>query len=108
MRVPILTLFLLLAGASHGEVTQAPIRLGVVLQPNEGYTVTIEAPAPTEIFWRMAGTKRCSTNCVLATELTSPSHMAFAAAMGGQQALYAVFGQDRHRIQECFERGGHD
>ena len=85
MRVAILTLFLLLAGASHGEVTQVPIRLGVVLQPNEGYTVIIEAPEPTEIFWRIAGTKRCSTNCVQATELTSPSHMAFTAAMGASK-----------------------
>lgn len=86
MRVPILTLFLLLAVASHGEITQVPIQFGVVLQPNEAYTVTIEAPAPTEIGWRTVQAKRCSTNCVQATELSSPSHLAFAAAMGASKS----------------------
>lgn len=74
MRVSILTALVLLAAETNGEVTHVPIRSGVVLQPDEAYTVTIEAAAPAEIGWRMVQAKACATSCVQATELTSPSH----------------------------------
>lgn len=83
MRASILAVFLLLAGLAHGEVTRIAIKSGLVLQPDQDYTVTIEASAPTEIGWRNVQAKACSTQCVQAKELIGGTHMSFAAALGG-------------------------
>lgn len=83
MRATILTAFLLLAGLAQGEVVHVAIRSGVVLQPNQAYTVTVQASSPTEIGWEAVQGKHCPTDCVQATELVGRTHMTFAAALNG-------------------------
>src|SRR5450755_3340445 len=70
MRLSILPLILLWAGVADGAVVHVPIKSGRVLKSGETYTVTIEATQPMEIGWDAVQAKRCTTNCVQATDVS--------------------------------------
>jgi hypothetical protein len=70
MRLSILPLILLWAGVADGAVVHVPIKSGRVLKSGETYTVTIEATKPVEIGWDAVQAKRCTTNCVQATDVS--------------------------------------
>lgn len=93
MRAFVLTVLLFPAGLAHSEVARLAIRSGLVLKPNQAYTVTIEANSPTEIGWEAVQVKRCSANCVQATELIGRTQMTFAAALGGSTKYTPAAGQ---------------
>lgn len=93
MRAFILAALVFLTGVSHGEVTHVPIRTGVVLTPNQAYTITIQASAPAEIGWQTVQAKHCSTNCVQATDLTGPMHGTLATNLGASREYIPAAGK---------------
>ena len=50
--------------------------------PNEAVTVTVEAAEQVEIGWLTLQAKRCTSNCVQATNLTSPINTSIATPIG--------------------------
>jgi len=93
MRAFILAAVVFLTSVSHGEVTHVPIQSGVVLKPNQAYTITVQAPAPAEIGWRAVQAKPCSTNCVQATDLTGPMHGTITTNLGASREYTPVAGK---------------
>jgi len=82
MRRVVLVLLLLQASAAQAAVVHVPIRSHLALQPNEAYTITVEATEPTEIGWQTVQTKRCTTNCVQATDVTGGMNYTIATPLG--------------------------
>ena len=93
MRPSQLVVLLLLGSIARGEVTHVAIKSGLILQPNQTYTITVDALEPTEIAWRNVQAKACSTNCVQSTDLTGSMHMTFAAALGGSKKYTPASGR---------------
>src|SRR5437870_70234 len=93
MRVSILFLLLAWAGAAHGAVARVPIKSSLVLKPGEAYTITVEAAEPMEIGWLAVQTKRCSTNCVQATDVTGGINYTIATALGASRKYAPVSGK---------------
>lgn len=83
MRVPILTAFLFFSGFSYGSVVHVPIKSGLTLQPNQSYTLSIDATAPVEIAWLTSNDKPCPTDCIEVTELSRYPSTGFATSLGG-------------------------
>ncbi len=82
MRTAILAALLFCSGLSYGSVVHIPIKSGLTLQPNQSFTLSIEATAPVEINWRTSDNKPCPTNCIEATELNRHPSTGFATSLG--------------------------
>ena len=87
MRISILPSFIFWAGVAYGAVVHVPIKSGVVLKPNEAYTITVEATEPMEIGWRTVQAKRCTTNCVQATDISGGLNYTIATPLGRRRGL---------------------
>ena len=93
MRVTLLTALVFLTAGSQAAVVNVPLKPGVVLNPGQAYTLTIDASSPTEIGWRAVQARRCTTNCIQMTLLTTPSLPPFSAALGAQGNYTPVGGK---------------
>lgn len=71
--------------AVFGAVGHVPIKPGVVLQPNETYTLSVDAAAPMEIGWRVVQARPCVTQCVQVTEVREGIRYSMATSMGSSQ-----------------------
>jgi hypothetical protein len=81
------------AGAAHGAVVHVPIKLSLALKQAEAYTITVEATEPTEIGWQAVQTKRCTTNCVQATDVTGGINYTIATPLGGSMKYTPASGK---------------
>ena len=93
MRASLLVLCVLCAGTAQGAVTHVPLKTGLVLKPEQAYTLTVEATEPTEIGWEAVQAKRRTTNCVQATEITAGVKNAIATAPGASRKYTPVAGK---------------
>lgn len=91
--VRLLSLLVFCVHASHAAVVHVPIKSNLVLRPGEAYTITLEAPAPVEIGWQTIQEKRCSTNCVQATDVTGGINYTIATPMGASMKYAPVAGK---------------
>lgn len=81
------------AGAAHGAVVYVSIKTGVVLRPGETFTLTLQATEPTEIGWQAVQAKRCTANCVQATDLAGGLNYAIATPLGASMKYRPVAGR---------------
>jgi hypothetical protein len=82
-------LFLVLwVGVAHAAVTHIPIKSGVVLKPGEVHIITVQATTPVEIGWLAVQAKRCTMNCVQATDLTSSMQYSIATSLGASKEYH--------------------
>ena len=72
-------------GVAWGAVLHVPYKSGLVLNPNEAYTLNVDAGAPTEIGWRAVQTTPCVTDCVQVTQLTGGINLSMATRLGSSQ-----------------------
>lgn len=87
-------LFLVLwAGVAHAAVMHIPIKSGVVLKPGQAFTITVQATEPVEIGWLAVQAKRCTMNCVQATDLTGGIHYSIATPLGASKKYQPVSGK---------------
>jgi len=93
MSRPLLLFVVLCAGVAHAAVTHIPIKSGVVLKPGEAHTITVQATTPVEIGWLAVQARRCTTNCVQATDLTSAIHYSIATPLGASKKYEPVSGK---------------
>lgn len=93
MRSPTLLFLVLCAGVAHAAVTHIPIKSRVVLKPGDVYTITIEATQPVEIGWLAVQAKRCTTNCVQATQLTGGINYSIATPLGASKKYQPASGK---------------
>jgi hypothetical protein len=93
MRFGLLALAILSAGTAQAAVTHIPIKSKLVLGPGEAYTVTIEATEPTEIGWQAVQAKRCTTNCVQATDVTGGINYSIATPLGASMKYKPASGK---------------
>ena len=93
MRCPMLLFLLLWAAVAHAAVMHVPVKSGVVLKPGQAYTITVESTEPVEIGWLAVQARRCTTNCVQATELTSGIHYSIATPLGASRKYQPVSGK---------------
>jgi hypothetical protein len=93
MRRSILPIVIFWSSVAHAAVVHTPIKSAVPLMPNQAVTVTIEAAEPVEIGWLTLQAKRCTTNCVEATDLTSTIHTSVATPIGGSLKYKPVAGK---------------
>jgi hypothetical protein len=93
MRLSILPVLLVWASAAYGAVVHVPVKSNVELKPDEAYTLSVDAKEPTEIGWEAVQAKRCTSNCVQATELTSKYHYAVATALGAAKKYTPASGK---------------
>src|SRR5256885_464644 len=82
MRFLILPFLVFSVGIAYGAVVHVPIKSGVVLKPNETYTITVEATEPMEIGWQTVQAKRCTVDCVQATDISGGNNYAIATPLG--------------------------
>jgi hypothetical protein len=92
MRLVTLSLLVLWAGAAFGALVHVPVKSNLVLRPGEAYTVNVAATQPAEIGWEPVQAKRCTTNCVQATQLTGGVDVSIATALGASQKYTPVSG----------------
>jgi hypothetical protein len=93
MRLSMLSFLILCASAARGAVVHVPIKSGLVLQPDEAYTITVEATEPLEIGWLAVQPKPCTTNCVQATDVTGGINYTIATALGAARKYEPVAGK---------------
>jgi hypothetical protein len=93
MRRSIMLLLILYASTVHGAVVHVPIKTSLALKPDEAYTITFEATEPVEIGWQAVQERRCTTNCVQATDVTGGINYAIATALGASQKYTPVAGR---------------
>ena len=93
MRLSILPSFIFWACVAYGAVVHVPIKSNVVLKPDEAYTIAIEATESTEIGWQAVQSRRCTTNCVQATDMTGGSHYTIATPLGAAMKYTPVSGK---------------
>jgi hypothetical protein len=93
MRRSILSIVLLWSGVAHAAVVREPIKSAVELMPNEAVTVTIAATEQVEIGWQTLQAKRCTSNCVQATNLSSPINTSIATPIGASLKYKPVNGK---------------
>src|SRR4029077_10104412 len=86
-------LLLLSAGAAHGAVLHVPIRSDVTLKPGQALTITVEAADPLEIGWETVQAKRCTTNCVQATDVTGGINYTIATPLGASMKYTPAAGR---------------
>jgi hypothetical protein len=82
MRRFILPTVLVWSGVAHAAVVHTPIKSAVQLLPNQAVTVTVDAAEPVEIGWQTLQAKRCTTNCVQATDVTGGVNYTIATPLG--------------------------
>src|SRR6516164_342155 len=82
MRRSILPIVIFWSGVAHAAVVHLPIKSAVELMPSQAVTVTIEAAEPVEIGWLTRQAKRCTTNCVQATDVTGGINYTIATPLG--------------------------
>jgi len=95
MRPSILPLLLVWSGVAHAAVVHEPIKSAVELMPNEDVTITVDAAEQTEIGWQTLQAKRCTTNCVKATNLTDAVSTSVATPIGASLKYKPVAGKIR-------------
>jgi hypothetical protein len=61
--------------------------------PNQAVTVTIDAAEPVEIGWLTLQAKRCTTNCIQATDVTGGINYTIATALGASMKYKPVSGK---------------
>lgn len=88
---PLACLLILSVAVAHATVRHVPLKSGVVLKPGEIYTAQIESPKQVEIGWSAVQAKRCSTNCIEATQVGT--RFAFATALGGSKKYDPIDGK---------------
>lgn len=93
MRSAMLLVLGLWAVVGHASVTHIPIKSGVVLKPGEGHTITIQAAEPVEIGWLAVQAKRCTMNCVQATQLNDGGKYSIATPLGASKKYQPVSGK---------------
>ena len=93
MRAALLVLCSFSAGLAPAAVVHVPYKSNLTLNPGEGYTLTIDASAPTEIGWLAVQAKPCTTNCVEATNLLREIKTSFATGLGGAAKYDPVGGK---------------
>jgi hypothetical protein len=93
MRRSILPFLLCWSGVAHAAIVHIPIKSAVELMPNEAVTVTVEAAEQVEIGWLTLQAKRCTSNCVQATNLTSPINTSIATPIGASLKYKPVDGK---------------
>jgi len=93
MRRSILPIVLLWSGVAHAAVVHEPLKSGVELMPNEAVTVTVAATEQVEIGWQTLQEKRCTSNCVQATNLSSPINTSIATPLGASLKYKPVNGR---------------
>src|SRR5215831_9210822 len=93
MRRSILPIVIFWSGVAHAAVVHTPIKSAVPLMPNQAVTVTIEAAEPVEIGWLTLQAKRCTTNCVQATDVTGGINYTIATALGASMKYKPVSGK---------------
>ena len=93
MRLSILLSLIFWAGTAHGAVVHVPIKSSLVLKPNEAYTITVEATEPIEIGWQAVQAKRCTINCVQATDVTGGINYAIATQLGASRQYTPASGK---------------
>lgn len=101
MRIPIRTVVVFVfaalcafwAGAARAAVVHVPIKSNLVLQPDEAYTISIDATEPTEIGWLAVQAKPCATNCVQATDVTGGVNYRVATPRGATLKYKPVSGK---------------
>ena len=93
MRVSMVLFSLCLAGAAFGAVRHIPIKSSIELRPGEAYTVTVDATEPTEIGWETVQAKRCTGNCVQATDISGGINYSIATPLGASMKYTPVSGR---------------
>jgi hypothetical protein len=93
MRVSLPLLLVFWAGTAQGAVTHVPLKSSLVLKPDQAFTLTVEATEPTEIGWQAVQAKRCTTDCVQATELTPSGKNTIATALGASRKYTPAAGK---------------
>jgi hypothetical protein len=93
MRLSTLPVVLLWAGVAHAAVVHVPIKSGLALKPGEAYTITVDATEQTEIGWRAVQERRCTTNCVQATDVTGGINYSIATPLGASMKYKPVSGK---------------
>ena len=85
------TLRILGVGVAHATVRHVPVKSGVVLKPGEVYTAQFETAKQIEIGWSAVQAKKCSTNCVEATQVGT--RFGFATGLGGSKKYQPIDGK---------------
>jgi hypothetical protein len=93
MRHSILPFLILAAGTTHAAVVHVPIKSSLVLKPNEAYRITVDAKEPTEIGWQTVQARRCTSNCVQATDVTGGMNYTIATPMGASMKYTPASGK---------------
>jgi hypothetical protein len=93
MRLSFLLPIVLWAGVADAAVVHQPIKSAVELMPNQAVTVTVEAAEPVEIGWQTLQAKRCTTNCVQATDVTGGINYTIATPLGASMKYKPVSGK---------------
>src|SRR5262249_39453488 len=93
MRRSILPILFLWSGVAQAAVVHTAIKSAVELMPNQAVTVTIEAAEPVEIGWLTLQAKRCTTNCVQATDVTGGINYTIATPLGASMKYKPVSGK---------------
>jgi hypothetical protein len=93
MRPSILLFLVFWAGPAHGAVVHVPIKSGLVLKPGEAQTITVAATEPMEIGWQAVQAKRCTTNCVQATDVTGGINYMIATPLGASRKYAPASGK---------------
>jgi len=81
------------AAVAHAAVTHIPIKSGVVLKPGEASTITLQATKEVEIGWLAVQAKRCTMNCVQATDLTGGMNYSIATPLGASKKYQPISGR---------------
>ena len=82
MRRSILPIVIFWSGVAQAAVVHVPIKSAVELMPNQAVTITVEAAEQVEIGWQTLQAKRCTSNCVQATDLTTAISTSIATPIG--------------------------
>jgi hypothetical protein len=93
MRLSILLMLVFWAVAAFGAVVHVPIKSNLELKPSEAFTITVQATEPTEIGWQTVQAKRCTSNCVQATDLTGGVHDSIATPLGASKKYTPAAGK---------------
>jgi hypothetical protein len=93
MRRSILPILFLWSSVAQAAVVHVPIKSAVELMPNEAVTITVEAAEQTEIGWQTLQAKRCTTNCVQATDVTGGINYTIATPLGASMKYTPVSGK---------------
>lgn len=93
MRFSILPFLIFSVRIAYGAVVHVPIKSGIVLKPNETYTITVKATEPMEIGWQTVQAKRCTTNCVQATDISGGINCTIATPLGASMKYKPASGK---------------